>query len=441
MTRETTSAHPLIAGLLLLLLPALAAAATPPSRPPTIVAGPLTPVKTVTSLPAHAIPGSTAERRAAWNRLTKAQQDALLQQFKTHLGTALKQAAATHRAAGKPPLGPALQGHARVRLRTQAPGALASTPTQFTASRSGAPLLVSQAGVDEDGDGLPDDFEAQLADAFTPVYHVSAGEQPGTGFAIFGDYVPQTVVATYPPVPPISYYRVTPVGFTTDASGQTLGFLELDYLTLWNQDDGLAIGGDCWAFAGIVGGLIGLDVAALLDGLGGHYTDDERSAALVAAPLVGGQFSLDPNTYSGYSYYTAAHESTFFDHSSYLNPGQPIPANYHLNVALTQAKHGTYTFNPDHLPLFPDWVIATTYFAIDDLYFNYFIDFYQYLAYQFIADTLFYSCVVEHFGDQGGTFAGTRINVGEETHPINGSTFIQDPKIAGKLNSLLWVIQ
>ena len=100
-----------------------------------------------------------------------------------------------------------------------------------------------------------------------------------------------------------------------------------------------------------------------------------------------------------------------------------------------------YTFNPDGLPLFPDWVIATTYFTLDDLYYNYYIDDYQYLVYLGMADALFYSCVVEHFQNQGGWYADPRINVGELSHPLNGSSFINDPRVQSKLTPLLWVIQ
>lgn len=49
-----------------------------------------------------------------------------------------------------------------------------------------------------------------------------------------------------------------------------------------------------------------------------------------------------------------------------------------------------------------------------------------YLFYQALLSDTVYGCVVECFFDQGGNFAGTRINVGEPAVPINGSHFIQD---------------
>jgi hypothetical protein len=49
-----------------------------------------------------------------------------------------------------------------------------------------------------------------------------------------------------------------------------------------------------------------------------------------------------------------------------------------------------------------------------------------YLLYEAVLEDTVYGCIVEHFGDQGGNFAATRINIGEPTHPINGSTVIED---------------
>jgi hypothetical protein len=77
-----------------------------------------------------------------------------------------------------------------------------------------------------------------VADVFTPVYHVSAGENAGTGFATFFDAVPQNVAQVFGSVPPINYFRVQPLGFGTDSAGAPVGVLRIDYLTLWNRDDG-----------------------------------------------------------------------------------------------------------------------------------------------------------------------------------------------------------
>ena len=397
------------------------------------------------TLPKSAVPGSTPERRAALQRLTPEQRQEFARRFAAIVNPALE--AGTGSAGQEAPAKPRfvrgdLFGDA---IRSAVPSGEPAGAPSFT-GRSKAtlrvPAEIAYSGPDEDGDGLPDDFESAVGDGFTPLYGVSGGEQAGTGFARFGDSSSLSIIQNLPAVPPASHYRVTPVGFAYGANGQQYGFLQIDYLTLWNRDDGLDIGNDCRFYASVLGGLIGYGLADALDGAGPHEFDEERAAALVAAPTPAPfQYSSDPDTYQAYDYYTAAHENTFFDHSGYLGLSQPVPVNNHLNLALSRSKHGTYTFNPDGLPLFPDWVIATTYFTIDDLYYNYYIDDYQYLIYLGMADALFYSCVVEHFQNQGGSYADPRINVGELSHTLNGSGFIHDPRVQSKLTPLLWVIQ
>jgi hypothetical protein len=426
----------LAAGLLLAGTGALAQASATPQLP---AASP--------PLPAGAVVGSTPERLAAWNGLTPAEQAQVLQSFQHDLAPALQAAAAALTQAAPPAsqwvmselLGQAVAGTGPEPVAALAAAQFSNASPELASGLTLAPIT----GPDLDHDGLPDNFESAVADEFTPLYHVSTGEKSGTGFANFGNYVPMTVIKAFGPTPPISYYRVTPVGFAKDSTGKQFGFLEIDYLTLWTRDDGLQISTSCQVYSSIIGGLIGFDLSSALSGLGGHLLDDEHSAALVAAPTSGlGKYSTDPATYAAYSYYTAAHEFTFFDHSTYLTPSKPVPPNNHLLLALSRSKHSTYDFNPDQYPLFPESIIAAAYFTIDDLYNNGFIDDYQYLLYLSIADTLFYSCVVEHFGDQGGLFAASRINVGEERYPINGCAFIQDPNhLAPKLNKLLWVVR
>src|SRR5262249_22236952 len=162
-------------------------------------------------------------------------------------------------------------------------------------------------------------LESDVGDVFTPFYAVSGGENGGTGFATFGDYVPQTVTQVFGPVPPYSYFRVQPLGVGS-AGGVPVGVLRLDYLTLWNRGDGLDVSGYCVGGLVLMLGLIGLGAGAFLDGFQAHWLDNERSAALVAAPLVDGGYNPDPWAYSAYSYYTAAHEDTFTDHSQFLFP-------------------------------------------------------------------------------------------------------------------------
>lgn len=281
---------------------------------------------------------------------------------------------------------------------------------------------------------MPESFENAVADAFTPFYHVSAGERPGTGFATFGDYVPQTVQQVFGSVPPISHFRAKPVGFRTDAYGNQWGFLQLDYLTLWNRDDGLAIGGFCETNLTIALGLAGYSFSQLLPVLTDHALDNERSAVLVAAPVSSyNTYNLDRAAYYAYRFFTAAHEDTFSDQSQLFSPSQPVPAGLHIELALSRSKHATYPFNPDYLPLLPWYVIYSTYATIDFLYYNYYIDEYEYLAYLYIADSAYYTCFVDRFQEQGGTYAGTRINVGELSIPINSSNFIRDTELSNKL--------
>jgi hypothetical protein len=180
---------------------------------------------------------------------------------------------------------------------------------------------------DADGDGLPDAFENQLADAFAPDYHVSAGEPDH--FATFNDLsASQTIQRVFGATPPINYFRVTPLGFrTSSTSGTQLAFSL---------------------------GLVGISSDVLLPIITSHNLDNERSAILVAAPTQGyNVYNTDPQAYKVYEYYTAAHENTFWDQSLdlYLVPAQPAPT--HLPLWLSRSKHATYPGNPDftHLHL------------------------------------------------------------------------------------------
>lgn len=432
-----------------------------------------------------AVIGSTPERRAAWEKLSPEQQAKVLEKFSTIIQEA-KAKAAKEKRGQKPEVietelaftdkdgkRQIVKGKEREASRSPAdsqtseslrcfdcepciecepdpclnnpslcePDPCLSNPSLCQPDPTPTPTPVptptpipTPTGADADGDGLPESFENTVADAFTPFYHVSTGEQPGTGFARFGDFVPQTIQQVFNPIPPISHFRVKPVGFRSDAYGNQWGFLQLDYLTLWNRDDGLAIGGFCEANLSIALGLAGYSFSQLLPVLTNHTLDNERSAVLVAAPVSGyNTYNLDPMAYYAYRYFTAAHEDTFTDQSQLFSPSQPVPAGWHIELAFSRSKHGTYPFNPDYLPLVPWYVIYSTYATLDFLYYNYYISDYEYFAYLYIADSAFYTCAVERFGDQGGTYAGTRINVGEPSNPINGSNFIRDTELSTKL--------
>lgn len=218
-----------------------------------------------------------------------------------------------------------------------------------------------------------------------------------------------------------------------------LTILHIDYLTLWNHDSGLVGGGVFCAYS-----YFGLD--QVIQQLSSHDLDNERSAILVAAPTVNGNFNYDPNAYSLYGIYAAAHEGSFFDQSVFYYPPQPLPAGNHVYLVLSLQKHSTYGGNPDFYPITPYYFIAGTYAAIFDGYYN---GFYGYDTLQILlslADDVFYGCIVERWAYQDGYFAQIRTNVGEPDVPINASHFIQDTnppnlKLYPKLKNPLWLLQ
>ena len=271
---------------------------------------------------------------------------------------------------------------------------------------------------DEDLDGLPDEFENQVADAFTPLYRISAGEPDQ--FATFNDS--ETIQQLFGQTP-VSHFRVHPEGFAIDPFGAIVGVLRIDYLTLWNQDDGLVSGAACaW-------NLFGLD--DVIAALSGHYLDHERSAMLVAAPISGDGYNLDPSAYGVYNLYTAGHEFTIGDTSMELDLFPPLPANNHIWLGLSQSKHATYIFNPDYMPLTPWYIIAGTFFLIC----YYYCGTYLYPILFALAYDVFFSCIVERFTDQGGQYAIVRKNVGELSAPINNSAFIAAADIYRQFNT------
>lgn len=153
--------------------------------------------------------------------------------------------------------------------------------------------------------------------------------------------------------------------------------------------------------------------------------------------MVNGAFNFDPNAYSLYMLYTAAHEGeTGVDRSNTADFTQnPVPAGNHIQLALSRSKHATYTFNPNFYPIIDPLIILSTLSSLDFAYAVGAIDDITYLIAIYAANDLFYGCVVERFSDQGGRYADTRINVGEPNAPINGSAFIQDNQygLYGKL--------
>lgn len=194
-------------------------------------------------------------------------------------------------------------------------------------------------------------------------------------------------------------------------------------MTLWNRDDGPA-GSPYCIFEPII------DVTSI----GGHNLDNEYSVILVAAPIVNSTYDSNLQNYKLYEVYTAAHEGTFFDQSRYYNLQNPYPFNSHIKLGLSRSKHSTYVFNPNYFPITPQYVIVSAYASVTAAYNNGSINYYKYLAILAILDSTFYGCIVERFQDQGGVYANPRINVGELTQPINGSSFINDTQLSNQLS-------
>ena len=274
------------------------------------------------------------------------------------------------------------------------------------------------AVTDADHDGLLDSFEINVAQAFQPVYGVSSGEP--NQFAFFGNYVPMTVTSTSGATPPQLYYRVSPLGLATGSDGTQLYALRIDYLTLWNADGGLVGGGATCAYS-----YVGLD--GVIQQLSGHDLDAERSGMLVAAPAVNGGYNTDPNAYSLYTIYTAAHEGTFFDQSQYVSFLPAVPVNNHVLLALSKSKHSTYDFNPDYYPITPAWFIASYNEAALAAYEAGEIDDIEYALALSLGNDTFFGCVVERWSGQGFQPPNYQIWVGEPAYPaINVGGFIND---------------
>lgn len=370
-------------------------------------------------LPALAVPKSTAERRAAWESLGAAGQQQVRDLFKARVAPAVRAAAEG--------------GQAPRSARDLLAGRLSDPATTNTVRTARKPLATTRqvTGFDDDADGVPDAVENGVADAFTPEYHISAGELPGTGFGILANGTPQRTVVSLPPVPPVSNFRVQPLGFSGG-----YGFLRIDYLTLWNRDDGL----DGRCVSTTILDLIGIPAGDVIRALTGHPEEQERSAILVAAPA-SGAYNTNPGAYVALDFFTTAHEGVpFFDQSMFIAPSAPVPAGGHVLLGTARSKHGTYTFNAEGYPIFQPAVIAAAYATIDFLYAAGIIDYITYLALLFLADDLFFGCVIERFQEQGGFYASSRTNVGEPGRPINASGFIEDAKIRDKLTTPLWIL-
>jgi len=202
-----------------------------------------------------------------------------------------------------------------------------------------------------------------------------------------------TVTSLVGQVPPFSYYRVQPLGLEHDSNGNQVFALRIDYLTLWNADGGLLGGGAACLYS-----YVGLD--SVVQELSGHDLDAERSAMLVAAPAVNGGYNPDPNAYSLYAVYTAAHEGTFFDQSASGGFYPALSPGTHLVLFLSWSKHSTYGFQPIQFAITPAWLIYNYNLLLLELLEDGDIDESDYDLSIAIGNDVFYGCLVEQFNFQ-----------------------------------------
>lgn len=279
------------------------------------------------------------------------------------------------------------------------------------------------SGADSDGDGLPDELEKQLADNFTPAYSLSYFEYPWTGLSLFQDRsdeaVPTEVFSTWWPPTATSYYRVTPLGVVGDRS-----YLQIDYFSLWNRDDGLVLNGACFSDIDILDffGIWSPAFGSIL--IGGHSFDHERSAVRLVAPAAGGGFNMDPSAYRLDRFFTAAHEDTFWDHSDFYTINPPTGPEVHYGLYMSLSKHGTYGYWPHGLPLLPFPAIAAIYDSLDLLCY-FWPDWCG--SFYYLADEVIFDCVTEKHIPQGWILArdDLRVNLGEVEHPLPGGNIIR----------------
>lgn len=378
--------------------------------------------KTLYTVPSNAVVGSTDERRNTYNGLSETEKA----QVSAKANELVKNATPTKEEDKSINLSfvDSVGNNAEISSRASVEDSSEFFGRVSTRPCYGCIYLPSDA----DQDGLTDSFENSLADGFTPFYFVSGGENAGTGFARFNNSVPQTVSQVFGSTPPISHFRVKPLGFFyRGTNGVQYGVIQINYHTLWNKDDG-AVGSPFCFYDPII------DISSL----GSHNLDNEYSAVLVAAPLVNSTYDSNLQNYKLYEVYTAAHEGTFFDQSRYYNLQTPYPFGSHIKLALARSKHATYTFNPDYFPLTPRYVILSAYAGAAAAYHSGAINWYQYLGLLFVLDSNFFGCIIDRFQDQGGVFANTRINIGELNQPLNGSLFIQDTELSTQLSRFFY---
>ncbi len=304
---------------------------------------------------------------------------------------------------------------------------------------AGTPVLgIGSPSEDGDGDALPETLENAVAQSFMPEYHVSGGEKLEAGFTRFADQSELQPGPVLRQQPPLVHTRVTGVGGRTE-DGVLHGYLRIDYLTIWNLDTGYDNDPICTL----------INSAFLLKH--GHPIDVERSALLVAAPVVwsGGHphYNSDPANYRAFFQFTTAHEDfplTFADRFLKLN--QPSAPGDHGSLALflAKSKHGTYPFNPDgHNVLVTEFqfVFVEAFFIdlvlfVDDVFFGGGEPLRArriVTAVLLLAVVVTQDCFTESFTEQGGTVPTDPLNIGEHRQPLPGFSWAAHGDVRQKL--------
>jgi hypothetical protein len=371
--------------------------------------------------------------RQLWSSLTPAEREALYKQFLDAVGPTLQ--LASDYELQRQPSGPVVDP---LQLTSGAgPFQPISDPLPpidaGLAAGASPPSASAPAAVktDDDNDGLQDKMERQLADNFTPAYYISRFESSGTGLSLFQDrtdtLIPTQVFPTSGPPVVVSYYRVTPLG---KSGGR--GYLQIDYLSLWNRDDGLPITAACGTDINLLS-FFGIWSSAFAIDLPGHNLDNERSAVRVFAPLVGGAYNTDSNAYKIDRVFTAAHELTRVDRSDLQSVSPPRGPVAHPVMFASLSKHATYLFWPHGaVSLLPGWAVGAIYGGVSSACF--FVSPNTCDLLYFVADEVVFDCIVEKHVPQGYVYARTdlRTNLGEVNKPLPGGKIIQVPDIRTK---------
>lgn len=370
--------------------------------------------------------------RQLWNSLTPDERESLYKQFLEAVGPTLQQASdyALQSQTNGPGVDP-LQLTAGAGPFQPISDPLPPIDAGLAAGASQPSSSAPAAAKDDDSDGLQDKMERQLADNFTPAYYLSRFERSGTGLSLFQDrtdmLIPSQVFPTSGPPVVVSYYRVTPLG---KSGGR--GYLQIDYLSLWNRDDGLPITPACGSDIDLLS-FFGIWSSAFAIDLPGHNLDNERSAVRVFAPLVGGAYNTDSNAYKIDRVFTAAHELTRVDRSDLQPVNPPRGPVAHPVMFASLSKHGTYLFWPHGaVSLLPGWAVGAIYGGVSGACF--FVSPNTCDLLFFIADEVVFDCIVEKHVPQGYVYARTdlRTNLGEVNKSLPGGKIIQVPDIRAK---------